>query len=95
LCRYVIERKGLGRLSVDEWLEVERDIIETTHRLTGYDPQFDCLYRVRAHNEFGLSEPTMPVSYYGKQSMWKLFPLHTNNLFIVALIYCIAVLVIF
>jgi hypothetical protein len=66
--RYIIERKALGRGALDEWFEIERNITDTKHRLTGYDPQLDCLYRIRAANEFGISDPSLPVSYYGKQS---------------------------
>jgi len=68
LYSYIIERKNLGRGAIDQWVEVERNVSETAHRLTGYDPQADCLYRVRAANEFGISETTMPASYYGKPS---------------------------
>jgi len=53
---------------IDQWVEVVRNITETTHRLTGFEPHIDCIYRVRACNEFGVSDPTMPASYYGKPS---------------------------
>jgi len=67
-CSYIIERKNLGRGAIDQWVEIERGVSETRRRLTGYEPQVDCLYRIRAANEFGVSDPTMPASYYGKPS---------------------------
>jgi hypothetical protein len=78
--RYIIERKALGRGALDEWFEVERNVSDTKHRLTGYDPQLDCLYRIRAANEFGISDPSLPVSYYGKQSKYSLLDVNCPQL---------------
>ncbi len=65
LCRYVIERKDITFISND-W-EVVATVPEgTTVELKEFNPEKDYLYRIKAQNEYGMSEPSMPVSYYGK-----------------------------
>ena len=63
--RYVVERKDLGDVASD-WLVVSRDLENTTVTLTDFDVGRDYLYRVRASNTVGLSEPSMVASYHAK-----------------------------
>ena len=45
-----------------EWKKIVSDIKETTHRVNkGYTNTKDYYFRVRACNEFGSSEPSMPA----------------------------------
>ena len=64
---YIIERKDLGRGATD-WIQIFKSITETVYMISGYSPEKDCLYRIRAENEFGISDPSMSSTYYGKQS---------------------------
>ena len=69
--RYIIERKDLGDVASD-WTIVSRDLADTTLTLTDFDVGRDYLYRVRANNDYGLSEPSMVASYHAKSGSWRI-----------------------
>ena len=62
-----MERKDISFVS-SSWEMVQSGIEPTTLRIEKYDPRKDYLYRVRAENEYGRSDASMSVSYYGKHS---------------------------
>ena len=64
----------LGDVASD-WLVVSRDLENTTVTLTDFDVGRDYLYRVRARNTVGLSEPSMVASYHAKTGEHKIFRL--------------------
>lgn len=49
-----------------DWIQIQADIIATVLNLNEFSPTKDCLYRIRAANQFGISDPSMSVTYYGK-----------------------------
>lgn len=44
------------------WRSLTDDLRDTEYDVTDLNPEQDYLFRVRAKNEYGLSEPTMPAS---------------------------------
>ncbi|KAK2186867.1 hypothetical protein NP493_186g03131 [Ridgeia piscesae] len=62
--RYIIERKDISHTSAT-WESVQTTE-DTSVDVRKFDPTKDYLYRLRAENDFGLSDPSMSVSYYGK-----------------------------
>lgn len=68
-CSYIIERKDLARSGNTDWVQVFSRIPDTTFTMAGYNPEKDCLYRIRAENEYGVSEPSMSTTHYGRTSM--------------------------
>lgn len=44
------------------WRSLTDNLRDTEYDVTNLNPEQDYLFRVRAKNEYGLSEPTMPVS---------------------------------
>ena len=81
-CSYTVERKDLSDTSAD-WLVIQRDLDRTSFKYKDYDVGRDYLYRVRASNEYGESDPSMVASYYAKAGWWTIF----GQLYILA--YCI------
>lgn len=66
-CRYIVERKHLDRMGTfSDWTDVYRGLVDTSLTLKDFDVEKDCLYRVRAENEFGVSDPSMCATYYGR-----------------------------
>ncbi|XP_076089438.1 twitchin-like isoform X1 [Mytilus galloprovincialis] len=47
-----------------EWNDVESGLTGLSHTLKDIHPDVDYMFRIRAHNEFGSSEATLPVSLY-------------------------------
>lgn len=58
---YSIEVKNPPGL---DWREVEGGLTCLSHKLENIHPEVDYMFRIRAHNEFGASEATLPVSLY-------------------------------
>ncbi|XP_062595919.1 titin-like isoform X3 [Saccostrea cucullata] len=44
------------------WRSIKEDLRDTEYDVSDLNPDQDYLFRVRARNEYGLSEPTMPAS---------------------------------
>ncbi|XP_076459478.1 uncharacterized protein LOC143292788 isoform X2 [Babylonia areolata] len=56
---YIIEyRDAPSRL----WANLAENVADTTYKVTGLDPEQDYMFRVRAHNDHGTSEPTLPAT---------------------------------
>ena len=62
--RYTIERKDISHTS-SSW-ECVQTVDDTSAEVRKFDPSKDYLFRLRAENDFGVSDPSMSVSYYGK-----------------------------
>lgn len=67
--RYVIEKKDLSYHTGD-WDVAYKDVDGESFAMKDYIPERDYLYRVRATNEFGESDPSMVASYYGRPGMY-------------------------
>ena len=65
--RYAIDRKDISTLSGD-WETIETGIEGLSMEIKNFNPEIDYLFRIRATNEYGSSDPSMAVSYYGKTS---------------------------
>ena len=66
--RYVVERKDLS-VAGTEWRPVSGSPTENTKLsfpTSDFLPDRDYLYRIKATNEYGTSNPSMPVSWCGK-----------------------------
>lgn len=46
------------------WINVARHVPETSYIIRGLNSKNDYQFRVRAETEYGVSSPTVPVSYY-------------------------------
>ena len=58
---YVIEkREPPGHV----WTVLVKDVTGTRYDVTGLNKEQDYMFRVRAKNEFGTSEPTLPLTLY-------------------------------
>ena len=47
-----------------EWRELVTGLKVCFHHVTGLHPKVDYVFRVRSWNEYGCSEPSLPVSIY-------------------------------
>ena len=63
--RYIIERKDISHAS-STW-ECVQTTDDTSVTVRKFNPTKDYLFRLRAENDFGVSDPSMSVSYYGKR----------------------------
>ncbi len=71
---YVVERRCPPS---KHWIEIGQDIYETTWVMKGYKPEKDYMFRVRAGNDYGISDPSMSntlISKPGTVSMIILYP---------------------
>jgi len=64
---YLIEkREPPGHI----WSVMVKDITSTKHEITGLEKDRDYMFRIRAKNEFGTSEPTLPLTLYRDRGGW-------------------------
>lgn len=66
------------------WTKIESEVKETEVKVTSFTRDQDYYFRVRAGNEYGVSEPSMPVALRRKESGcflgWTLFcTSHSHN----------------
>lgn len=47
-------------------MEIASDVKDTTFVMKEYRPEKDYMFRVRAGNEFGISEPSMSATIFAK-----------------------------
>ena len=47
-----------------EWRELVSSLKEQNHTVKKLHPRIDYIFRIRAWNEYGCSEPSLPVSLY-------------------------------
>lgn len=60
---YVVERRCPPNKN---WMEIASDVKDTTFVMKEYRPEKDYMFRVRAGNEFGISEPSMSATIFAK-----------------------------
>lgn len=60
---YTIERRELPS---GDWQETKNDIKETNFVIDDYEIDRDYMYRVKAQNQQGFSEPTLSLTYFAK-----------------------------
>lgn len=61
---YIIEQRIPPNL---EWTRIETDLKETELQITKYSQYKDYYFRVKAANEYGVAEPSMPVMLRKKE----------------------------
>ena len=63
---YIIEkREPPGHV----WTVLAKDISTTRYDIKGLEAEQDYMFRVRAKNEFGTSEPTLPMTLYRERGI--------------------------
>ena len=63
---YIVEQRTPPSL---EWLKLTTDLRDTEFKVTKYSPTKDYYFRVRAANEFGIAEPSMPAMMRKKEGI--------------------------
>jgi len=53
-----------------EWVKLTTDLRETEFKVTKYSVSKDHYFRVRAANEFGIAEPSMPAMIRKKEGSY-------------------------
>ena len=64
-CRYIVEKRGPPDMM---WVKLESEVKEDQIEVTAFTRDQDFYFRVRAANEFGVSEPSMPAALRRKES---------------------------
>ena len=57
-----------------EWITVARGIPHTDFKVTGLHPLRDYSFRVRAENDYGVSDPTRPVAVQKRAGTFNSLP---------------------
>ena len=57
--KYVVEKREPPQ---SNWTILADNLMDNEYDVTGLNPERDYMFRVRAKNQFGTSEPTMPCS---------------------------------
>ena len=82
---YIVERRCPPSRN---WLEVATDIKDTSYTMTDYQSEKDYMLRVRAANDYGVSDPSPPTSLFAKIGVYfKYFKCYIGlcfNLFILS-----------
>ena len=60
---YVVERRCPPSKN---WLEVATDLTETSYTMTDYQPEKDYMLRVRAANDYGMSDASPATTLFAK-----------------------------
>ena len=60
---YVVERRCPPSRN---WLEVATDLTDTAYTMTDYQPEKDYMLRVRAANDFGMSDASPATTLFAK-----------------------------
>ena len=60
---YVVERRCPPSKN---WLEVATDLTDTSYTMTDYQPEKDYMLRVRAANDFGVSDASPATTLFAK-----------------------------
>ena len=60
---YVVERRCPPSKN---WLEIATDVKDTTYIMKEYRPEKDYMFRIRAGNEYGVSDPSMSSTLFSK-----------------------------
>ncbi|ESO11844.1 hypothetical protein HELRODRAFT_166915 [Helobdella robusta] len=54
--------------SFSDWIQIHKNISGTSFVIKEFDREKDSLYRIKAENNFGISDPSMCVTFYGEPS---------------------------
>jgi len=60
---YIVERRCPPSKN---WLEIATDVKETSYTMKDYRPEKDYMFRIRASNEFGISDPSLSATVFSK-----------------------------
>ena len=60
---YIVERRCPPSRN---WLEVATNITDTSYTMTDYQSEKDYMLRVRAGNDYGISDPSPPTTLFAK-----------------------------
>ena len=61
---YVVERRCPPSKN---WLEIASDLRDTGYVMKDYRPEKDYMFRIRATNEYGISDPSLSATVFSKQ----------------------------
>jgi len=62
---YIVERRCPPSKN---WLEIGTDVKETSFTMKDYRPEKDYMFRIRASNEYGISDPSLSATVFSKQA---------------------------
>jgi len=62
---YVVERRCPPSKN---WLEIASDVRDTSYMMKDYRPEKDYMFRIRATNEYGISDPSLSATVFSKQT---------------------------
>ena len=62
---YVVERRCPPSKN---WLEIASDVRDTAYTMKDYRPEKDYMFRIRASNEYGISDPSLCATVFSKQA---------------------------
>ena len=60
---YIVERRVPPS---KRWIEIGSDLTKLSHVMKDYKSQKDYMFRIRASNDYGISEPSMSASLVAK-----------------------------
>lgn len=60
---YIVERRCPPSKN---WIEIATDVEETRHVMSEYKAEKDYMFRVRAFNDHGISEPSLSTTLFAK-----------------------------
>jgi len=60
---YIVERRCPPSKN---WLEIASDVRETSYTMNDYRPEKDYMFRIRATNEYGISDPSLSATVFSK-----------------------------
>lgn len=61
--RYIVDMRTLPSY---DWTPLTRNILDTSYIVKGLSPLKEYQFRVRPQTDYGIGEPTMPVTFYRK-----------------------------
>ena len=61
---YIVERRCPPSKN---WLEIATDVKDTSYTMKDYRPEKDYMFRIRAGNEYGISDPSLSATVFSKQ----------------------------
>ena len=60
---YIVERRCPPSKN---WIEIASEIKDTEYEMHDYRPEKDYMFRIRAGNEYGMSDPSMSATLFTK-----------------------------
>lgn len=61
--RYIVDMRTLPRY---DWTPLARNVTDTTYIVKGLSPSKEYEFRIRPQTDYGIGEPTLPVTFYRK-----------------------------